>query len=109
MNAREEFLRLVRGKDLECATILYSKTGAWFDTHNDEEQRVINLRQDYTEQEYKEFLDKLNFEYDDGYGNQELFGTVWFKDGAWAEREEYDGSEWWSTKSRPEIPETLKK
>ena len=109
MNAREEFLRLVEGKDLECATILYSKTGAWFDTYNDEEQRVVNLRQDYTEEEYKEFLDKLNLEYDEGYGIQEIYGTVWFKDGTWAERYEYDGSEWWDVRVRPDIPETLKK
>jgi len=42
-----------------------------------------------------ENLNKLNVEYDDGYGSQELEGIVLFKDGTWLEREEYDGSEWW--------------
>ena len=38
---------------------------------------------------------RLDFEYDNGYGGQELFGTVVFKDGSWLDRGEYDGSEWW--------------
>ena len=38
------------------------------------------------------FLNDLNFEYDSGYGGQELYGTVWFKDNTWAGRGEYDGS-----------------
>ena len=46
----------------------------------------------------------LNFTYDDGFGTQELFGTVWFDDGTWSERDEYDGSEWWTRRIRPPIP-----
>jgi hypothetical protein len=49
-------------------------------------------------------LKKLDFEYNDGYGCQNLFGFVWFTDGTWAEREEYDGSEWWEYKRCPAIP-----
>ena len=43
-------------------------------------------------------LATLDFEYDNGYGSQELFGEIIFKDGSWLERGEYDGSEWWSYK-----------
>jgi len=43
----------------------------------------------------------LDFEYDDGYGSQELFGVVVFKDGTWLDREEYDGSEWWDYRKCP--------
>jgi len=52
-------------------------------------------------------LPHLNFEYDNGYGTQELFGYVWFTDGSWSERDEYDGSERWTHKSRPNYDEEL--
>lgn len=48
-----------------------------------------------------EVIDKLDFEYDNGFGGQELFGYIWYKDGTWSERGEYDGSEWWEHKERP--------
>ncbi|QNI21485.1 hypothetical protein [Salmonella phage 3sent1] len=34
-----------------------------------------------------------------------LYGNVWFTDGTWLERGEYDGSEWWEYKATPAIPE----
>ena len=37
--------------------------------------------------------------YSAGYGGQELYGFILFKDGTWLERGEYDGSEWWEYKS----------
>ena len=43
----------------------------------------------------EELKRNLNFDYDDGYGAQHLFGLVLFKDNTWLERAEYDGSEWW--------------
>jgi len=43
----------------------------------------------------------LDREYDDGFGGQELDGTIVFKDGTWLERGEYDGSEWWEYKCKP--------
>ena len=52
-------------------------------------------------------LAELDFEYDDGYGTQELFGTIWYEDGSWSEREEYDGSECWAYKTSPAIPAKL--
>lgn len=55
------------------------------------------------------FTDQIrNLEYDEGYGGQELFGTIWYIDGTWSERGEYDGSEWWQHKSCPIIPDYLK-
>jgi len=56
----------------------------------------------------QEFLNKLDFEYDNGFGLQRLFGVVWFEDGTWATRGEYDGSEWWEVHEIPEIPDHLK-
>ena len=46
-------------------------------------------------------------DYDSGYGSQQLFGTIWYKDGTWSTRGEYDGSEWWKYNSCPELPKLL--
>jgi hypothetical protein len=69
--------------------------------------KTINLKVDWTDEEFKTFLDQMDFEYDNGYGTQELFGTLWLTDGTWLERAEYDGSEWWSHKFVPKIPNYL--
>lgn len=49
-----------------------------------------------------EVLSQLDFDYDDGYGGQELFGYIWYNDGTWSDRGEYDGSEWWQHQTRPD-------
>ncbi|MDP6999074.1 MAG: hypothetical protein QF569_23555 [Candidatus Poribacteria bacterium] len=48
-------------------------------------------------------------DYDPSFGRQYLDGTIWFSDGTWAEREEYDGSEWWMLRKRPEMPSFLER
>lgn len=48
-------------------------------------------------------IDDLGFTYDNGYGSQELFGIVYFNDGTWLERGEYDGSEWWEHITTPTL------
>ena len=53
----------------------------------------------------EEVLPQLNFNYDAGYGSQNLFGFIWYTDGTWSERGEYDGEEWWQYNSCPEIPD----
>lgn len=50
----------------------------------------------------EEVLPQLNFDYDDGYGGQELFGYIWYEDGTWSSRGEYDGSEWWQHQKCPD-------
>lgn len=62
-----------------------------------EEQPVIaELRSNRNERDELKFLEILaSINYDNGYGCQELFGTIAFKDNTWLERAEYDGSEWW--------------
>ena len=63
---------------------------------------------DYTEQELTDFLSSLDFEYNAGFGSQELFGTLWFDDGTWSERFEYDGSERWQNHELPPVPDREK-
>ena len=55
-----------------------------------------------------EVLPQLDFDYDSGYGRQYLYGTIWYKDGTWSDRDEYDGSEWWAYRKCPELPEGAK-
>lgn len=102
-NAREEFKNAVEGQHVHCATISHGYS------YGDEDDYVptYNLPVGYTEQEYEDFLKSLDFEYDSGYGGQELFGTIWFLDGTWSDRGEYDGSEWWEHHEVPEIPAKL--
>lgn len=68
----------------------------------DDDRCVIELRSNRTEQDERSFLETLaSIDYDNGYGGQELFGTIVFKDGTWLERGEYDGSEWWERRELP--------
>lgn len=68
------------------------------------------LHTDHTPEELKQFKKDMDFEYCPDFGTQELFGTIWLKNGDWMTRGEYDGSEWWNYHSLPELPkrETLK-
>lgn len=68
----------------------------------DEYPMLIELRSNRDEQDEFLFLENLaSINYDNGYGGQELFGTIVFKDGTWLERGEYDGSEWWEHRKLP--------
>ena len=49
----------------------------------------------------EQVLPLLDFEYDSGYGIQQLDGYIWYADGTWSVRGEYDGSEWWEHIVRP--------
>ena len=102
-NAKEELEQLLAGKaKVKCAVISrddpYNYGGKW---------PKFDLKVNHTEEEFQSFLNSLVFEYDAGYGGQELFGTVWLEDGTWCTRGEYDGSEWWVHNHLPEIPSEL--
>lgn len=54
---------------------------------------------------WDEFAALADFEYDDGYGGNEIESTLKVVgDNWWLERGEYDGSEWWEFKTMPECP-----
>lgn len=98
-NALKEFINHVGNNinNVKCATIM--RTNCW--TH--ECTHIVNLFENHNTEQFDSFLKKLDFEYDAGYGGQELFGIIWFKDGTWSTRGEYDGSEWWEHHKCPTI------
>lgn len=85
MNAKEELLKHIGGREVEYVRVVY-KT-----------EKTIEGTLD-------EVLPRLDFNYYNGYGGQELEGTIWYADGTWSERGEYDGSEWWERQVRPPLP-----
>lgn len=99
MNAKEEMLELLRGREIKCAEIIFDE-----DMFEGKENKHIILKVGHNEEEYSKFLNDLDFEYNNGIGEQKLYGTVWFKDNTWADHYEYDSSEWWKVYSLPDIP-----
>jgi len=108
MNAKKEFLDFVGNRNVVCATVATTED-VWDENfgHEGELIRSYLLRKGYSHKDFITFVDNLDFEYYDGYGGQELFGTIWFTDGTWATRGEYDGSEWWKHHELPDIDEEL--
>ena len=86
MNAKDELLEVLEetGKCIEDIEFLHIYVENW------DEKPLIYIA-----------VSQLDFNYDSGFGGQELFGYVVFKDKTWLERGEYDGSEWWEYKKCP--------
>jgi hypothetical protein len=84
MNAASELLEHVGPREVKYVQVVYGN-------------RTFEGRLD-------DVLSKLDFEYDSGFGGQELYGFIWYTDGTWSERGEYDGSEWWEHKQCPALP-----
>lgn len=106
-NAREEFIEHVTSHNMpriKCAIIKYG-----YDFLDDSRRKEILLHDGYSELFYNLFLQKLDFKYDDGYGGQELYGNIWYEDGTFSVRGEYDGSEWWEYIKCPPIPENIRR
>lgn len=102
-NAKQELVSLLGSNinKIMCAIVEHS---VW----NDENpNKSFKLLLNHTQEDLTLFLDSLNFDYDNDYGIQELYGTVWFNDGTWLQRWEYDGSEGWEHMKCPEVPTEL--
>lgn len=100
-NAKEEFKRHIEGSPRVVAVEIGREH------YSSENCFEVLLKTNHSEDDYLKFLDTLNFSYDSGYGGQELYGTIWYEDGSWSERGEYDSSEWWEYKKTPVIPNKL--
>ncbi len=84
MNARQELLEHVKGKGVV---------------------KFINVEHNgvVIKGTLEEVLPQIDFEYSEGYGFQELYGYIWYLDGTWSSRREYDGAEWWTHNVCPDI------
>ena len=100
INAKEEFLNHISNRNVICATI--RKGYDWYSNNT-----FFNLTTGWDKEDWDKFLSDLDFTYDSGYGGQNLFGTIWYSDGTWSDRGEYDGSEWWNYNQCPDIPSEL--
>jgi hypothetical protein len=99
MNAKVELLSHINlNGRIKCAKIEYK---------DNPDPIILKVGYSNSENDLGLFLDKLDFDYDDGYGSQELFGIIWFENGTWSTRGEYDGSEWWEHNALPKIPKEL--
>jgi len=99
INAKLEFIGHTVSKSIKCAYIQF------LDYLEDGEK--FSLTTGYTDDEYKQFLSNIDKNYNNGYGGQELDGMIWYEDGTWTTRGEYDGSEWWEYHEVPDIPDFL--
>lgn len=104
-NTKEELITALDNiKDhsvsIKCAWISYKDFAG-------KDSKVVKLKLGFTKLELDHFMAELDFGYNNCWGNQELFGIIWFDDGSWLERGEYDGTEWWEYKRTPEIPAYL--
>jgi len=90
MNAKRELVEHIQDREVKHVHIIVGSEWA-------ESRRVIDGTLD-------DVLPQLDFEYDSVYGWQEVYGNIWYTDGTWSDRAEYDGSEWWEHKQCPEIP-----
>lgn len=64
----------------------------------------VGDKSDHSKITVKEFLEHANFEYDDGFGSEEInTDLILVGKDFWLERHEYDGSEWWEYKSMPNV------
>lgn len=101
INAKEEFLEHVNGKEVLCAyiydTMLYPSV-----------DNAYILKRGYTEEDLNNFLSSLDFEYDDSVGFLVFSGNIWYADGTWSERFEHEELEWWVHVTYPDIPEVCK-
>ena len=95
MNAKQELIKHIKDREVKYVHII---KGREYLGEDECEVFTGNL---------SDVLPLLDFEYNDGYGGQELFGNIWYADGTWSERREYDGSEWWVHVVRPPIPVAL--
>ena len=89
MNAKKELLGHIESREVKYVRVI---------------RKISYSSEETVEGTLDEVLPKLDFEYDNGYGSQELDGTVWYSDGTWSDRGEYDGSEWWDYRKCPPLP-----
>jgi hypothetical protein len=97
-NCKDEFLEHVEERQILCAVI----REVYYDIEEPDRKSFV-LKPGFSDLDFKLFLKSIDFEYYSGHGAQNLDGTIWYTDGTWSDRGEYDGAEWWEYRKCPEI------
>ena len=99
VNAKQELLKIVNAKKL---TILKIDV-TFYDTFNDGRNTIAKSISS---------LDELDFNYNNYFGVQSLFGSVYCKNSdnrpVWLRRVIDDGKEWWDVNTLPKFYDTIK-
>ena len=74
--------------------ILLESDGQYMSKWSSEKTSKFYLKEYYTEDEFNDFLDVLNFEYDDGTSRNRFHGNIWYTDGTWSHYTESEFSGW---------------
>jgi hypothetical protein len=90
INAKDEFLYAIKSINRPLLAVSISYGSSW----GENTFRKYQLKCNYNVKEWHEFLDSINFKYDNGYGGALLNGIIYFSECS-VLRGEYDGSEWW--------------
>lgn len=104
MNAKKELLQVLKNKTIKCA-VIYLKTRTC--------KKRIDLPINYTEAQYQEFLQKLDFEYfnERYYDGDRINGTIWLMsdkgENKWLTRIEHGFYDYWKIDSAPKISRNL--
>ena len=88
INAKEELERVLKSlnynyNNIKCYNIRHRKCCS--------KNQLLSIKG----KDINALKEKMNFNYDNGFGTQELYGIILFDDNSWLERYEYDGSEEW--------------
>lgn len=98
INAKQELLNIIVPENLTILKIEITYNHADYDISCDNYNTIIKGITT---------LDDLDFDYNAGFGTQELFGVVYCKDSnnhpVWLTRGEYDGREWWEINTIPDF------
>lgn len=103
-NAGKELFAHVKDSNIAWASLSIGK----YRPSRDMVPIKVVLRANYDSEQFDAFRKAMDFDYDNGYGSQEIDGQVMLCDGTWLERREYDGSEWWAHCYPPSIPDECK-
>ena len=96
MTAKEELVRHIKDNKVEYVEIYRTN----YDRMSGEyKERIIHGTLD-------KVLPMLDFEYEEVH---EVCGTIWYVDGSWSERDDYNDMPYWSHHVRPTMPSKDKK
>lgn len=97
-NAKQEFLEQTQNRQVKCACVQISGL----------KKKTIFLRKNFTQEDLDEFLDQLDFEYNENSLHLLIEGTIWYKDNdTWSERHYIDDEQVWTYHKMPQPPRFL--